>query len=120
MHVDLTDLKSNIAPEVLSSILQRAIKQVKDDAELYQQAIHKADFALAAQLIHRMRGLALFLGVSESELAQVFALENELAARVPGCMETPLSIAVFTAQFDLFRMSFETALLNVSDSKRSC
>jgi len=114
MYVDLTDLKSNLPPEVLSSILQRAVKQVKDDAEQYQQAIHEADFALGAQLIHRMRGLALFLGVSETELAQVYALETELAACTPGNTETPLSIAVFRAQFDLFRTSFETALLNVS------
>lgn len=116
MHLDLVELKKNLSAEVLGTILKRALKQVKDDAQQYQLAIRAANFAQAAQLIHRMRGLALFLGVSESELAQFHALENELAACTPENCETPLSIAVFSAQFDVFRDAFESALLNVDGS----
>ena len=114
MHLDLTELKNNLPADTLNTILQRALKQVKDDAEQYQQAIHAADFRLGAQLIHRMRGLALFLGVSEADLAQIQVLEQELAATVPDGTETPLGIAVFSARFDVFLESFETALLNVA------
>jgi hypothetical protein len=118
MQINLTELKSSIPAEVLDTILLRAVKQVKDDAQQYHQAIKATDYGQAAQLIHRMRGLALFLGVTEAELMQLHVLEDELAACSTENLQTPLGIAVFSARFDVFRASFESALLNVGDATK--
>jgi len=118
MQINLTELKSSIPAEVLDTILLRAVKQVKDDAQQYHQAIEATDYAQGAQLIHRMRGLALFLGVAEIELMQLRGLEDELAASSAKNPQTPLGITVFSARFDVFRESFESALLNVRDAAK--
>lgn len=114
LHVDLTELEKNLPAEVLNTILQRALRQVDSDTEQYLQAIHSTNFTQAAQLIHSVRGLALFLGVSTTELAPLQALEHELSTYVS--TESNTEIAAFGARFNTFSKMFKIALQTASSA----
>ena len=62
MQIDLTELKTSLPTALLATMLQRATQQIETDTERYANAIHAGDFIEAAQIIHSVRGLALFLG----------------------------------------------------------
>lgn len=113
MRIDLSELKDTLPPDVLGSILERALRQVDADALQYSQAIAEARFAQAAQLIHSVRGLALFLGVEGSELDALQALEHELAAREETAAQQESERTALDERFQMFRIAFQTALREV-------
>ncbi len=113
MRIDLNELKDTLPPDVLGTILERALRQVDADALQYSQALAEARFAQAAQLIHSVRGLALFLGVEGSELDALQALERELAVRDETARQLEGEQAALRERFQVFRVAFQTALRDV-------
>jgi len=120
MHIDLTELKNTLPPDVLNTILARALRQIEVDALGYTQAISEMNFAHAAHLIHSVRGLALFLGAQGQELDAIQALERELARRADGAALAGEEAAALDQRFRAFRVAFESVLRQLGhDPQRS-
>jgi hypothetical protein len=110
MQLDLNELKSNFPPDALRTLLQRSLDQIFNDLIVFGNAIASGDFIQAAQLMHRTRGLALFLGVPAHTLDPIQVLERELVTHDPA--HPRIDVYQLSEQFDSLTVELGELLTN--------
>jgi hypothetical protein len=114
MQLNLDELKSNFPLETLRTLLHRSLQQISNDATHFQGAIGARDFVHAGQLIHRTRGLALFLGVPAVMLDPIQATENELIAQTTRASPSNLDVERVVIQFNILTLELGALLTKAS------
>jgi len=114
MQLNLDELKSNFPLEILRTLLHRSRLQITDDATNFEEALGVRDFVQAGQLIHRTRGLALFLGVPAIILDPIQATENELIAQAAHASPSDIDVERVLIQFNTLTLELGALLTKAS------
>ena len=114
MQLNLDELKSNFPLETLRTLLHRSLQQISDDATNFQAAIDVHDFVQAGQLMHRTRGLALFLGVPAVKLDPIQATENKLIAQATHASPSDIDVEQVLIQFNTLTLELGALLTKAS------
>jgi hypothetical protein len=114
MQLNLDELKSNFSLETLRTLLHRSLQQISDDATSFQGAIGVHDFVQAGQLMHRTRGLALFLGVPSNILDPIQATEDKLIAQASHASPSDIDVERVLIQFNTLTLELGALLTKAS------